>query len=133
MYDVTDADGKHVAVFMTDYYTRPSKRQGAWMSEFKGSFVTDDGKVERPIVYNVANFTRPTGNTPCLLSLDEVETMFHEFGHGLHGMLTRAKYKSQAEPMSTATSWSFPRRFTSTGPWSLNCSRPTPTTTRPAK
>lgn len=96
VYDVTDADGKHVAVFMTDYYTRPSKRQGAWMSEFKGSFVTDDGKVERPIVYNVANFTRPTGNTPCLLSLDEVETMFHEFGHGLHGMLTRAKYKSQA-------------------------------------
>ena len=96
VYDVTDADGNHVAVFMTDYYTRPSKRQGAWMSEFKGSFVTDDGKVERPIVYNVANFTRPTGNTPCLLSLDEVETMFHEFGHGLHGMLTRAKYKSQA-------------------------------------
>lgn len=96
VYDVTDADGKHVAVFMTDYYTRPSKRQGAWMSEFKGSFVTDDGKAERPIVYNVANFTRPTGNTPCLLSLDEVETMFHEFGHGLHGMLTRAKYKSQA-------------------------------------
>ena len=96
VYDVTDADGKHVAVFMTDYYTRPSKRQGAWMSEFKGSFVTDDGNAERPIVYNVANFTRPTGNTPCLLSLDEVETMFHEFGHGLHGMLTRAKYKSQA-------------------------------------
>lgn len=95
VYDVKDADGKHVAVFMTDYFTRSSKRHGAWMSEFKGSFIDGD-KVERPIIFNVCNFTPPTADTPSLLTLDEVETMFHEFGHGLHGMLSRAEYKSQA-------------------------------------
>lgn len=96
VYDVTDADGEHVAVFMTDYFPRASKRQGAWMSEFQGAFVDPDGKSQRPIVFNVGNFSKPTGDTPALLSLDEVETMFHEFGHGLHGMLTRAKLRSQA-------------------------------------
>ncbi|MDE5989637.1 MAG: M3 family metallopeptidase, partial [Duncaniella sp.] len=96
VYEVKDTKGEHVAVFMTDYFPRPSKRQGAWMSEFKGSFEDPDGTVGRPIVYNVGNFTRPTGDTPALLTVDEVETMFHEFGHGLHGMLTRAKLRSQA-------------------------------------
>ncbi|MCM1067735.1 MAG: M3 family metallopeptidase [Muribaculaceae bacterium] len=97
VYDVTDAaSGEHVAVFMTDFFTRPSKRQGAWMSEFKGSWQDADGSWSRPIVYNVCNFTPPTADTPSLLSLDEVETMFHEFGHGLHGMLTRVALKSQA-------------------------------------
>lgn len=96
VYDVRDAADNHVAVFMTDYFTRASKRQGAWMSEFKGSWVGDDGRVERPVIFNVCNFTHPTADSPSLLTLDEVETMFHEFGHGLHGMLSRAKYKSQA-------------------------------------
>lgn len=97
VYDVTDAaTGEHVAVFMTDYFTRPSKRQGAWMSEFKGSWTNEDGTSSRPVIFNVGNFTRPTAEMPSLLTLDEVETMFHEFGHGLHGMLTRARYKSQA-------------------------------------
>lgn len=97
VYDVTDAKtGEHVAVFMTDYFPRASKRQGAWMSEFKGSFVDPDGTVGRPIIYNVGNFTRPTADTPALLTVDEVETMFHEFGHGLHGMLSRAALRSQA-------------------------------------
>lgn len=96
VYDVTDAKGNHVAVFMTDYFPRASKRQGAWMSEFQGAFVDPDGKSQRPIVFNVGNFSKPTGDTPALLTLDEVETMFHEFGHGLHGMLTRAKLRSQA-------------------------------------
>lgn len=96
VYDVKDADGEHVAVFMTDYFPRDSKRQGAWMSEFKGSYIKDDGTQVRPVIYNVGNFSKPTADTPSLLTLDEVETMFHEFGHGLHGMLTRAKYKSQA-------------------------------------
>lgn len=96
VYDVTDAAGKHVAVFMTDYFPRASKRQGAWMSEFQGAFVDADGSEQRPIVYNVGNFSKPSGDTPSLLTLDEVETMFHEFGHGLHGMLTRAKLRSQA-------------------------------------
>ncbi|MDE6116814.1 MAG: M3 family metallopeptidase, partial [Duncaniella sp.] len=96
VYDVKDLEGNHVAVFMTDYFPRPSKRQGAWMSEFKGAWEDADGTFSRPIVYNVGNFTRPTADTPALLTLDEVETMFHEFGHGLHGMLTRAKLRSQA-------------------------------------
>ena len=96
VYDVRDEAGEHVAVFMTDYFPRDSKRQGAWMSEFKGAYIKDDGTQVRPVIYNVGNFSKPTADTPSLLTLDEVETMFHEFGHGLHGMLTRAKYKSQS-------------------------------------
>ena len=97
VYDVTDANtGEHVAVFMTDYFPRESKRQGAWMSEFKGSWINDDGSASRPVIFNVGNFSRPTADAPALLTLDEVETMFHEFGHGLHGMLSRARYKGQA-------------------------------------
>lgn len=97
VYDVTDAaTGEHVAVFMTDYFPRSSKRQGAWMSELKGSWLNDDGTWSRPVIYNVGNFTKPTATTPSLLTIDEVETTFHEFGHGLHGMLTRARYKDLA-------------------------------------
>ena len=96
VYDVTDLKGNHVAVFMTDYFPRASKRQGAWMSGFQGAFKDPDGKTQRPIVFNVGNFSKPTGDTPALLTLDEVETMFHEFGHGLHGMLTQASLRSQA-------------------------------------
>ncbi len=96
VYEVKDKDNNHVAVFMTDYFPRPSKRQGAWMSEFRGAFEDADGTSGRPIVYNVGNFTRPTADTPALLTIDEVQTMFHEFGHGLHGMLTKAKLRSQA-------------------------------------
>ena len=97
VYDVTDAKtGEHIAVFMTDYFTRPSKRQGAWMSEFKGSWEEKDGTSSRPVIFNVGNFTRPTAEMPSLLTIDEVETMFHEFGHGLHGMLSTARLKSQS-------------------------------------
>ncbi len=96
VYDVKDPEGKHLAVFMTDYFTRASKRQGAWMEELKTSWVNPDGSVERPIVYNVGNFSKPTADAPSLLTIDEVQTMFHEFGHGLHGMLSRARLKSQS-------------------------------------
>lgn len=96
VYEVLDSAGNHVSVFMTDYFPRESKRQGAWMSEFKGACIDETGKSIRPIIYNVGNFTKPTATTPSLLTLDEVETTFHEFGHGLHGMLTRAQYRSQA-------------------------------------
>lgn len=97
VYDVTDANtGEHIAVFMTDYFPRASKRQGAWMSEFKGSWTNDDGTSSRPIIFNVGNFSKPTSTTPSLLTIDEVETMFHEFGHGLHGMLSRARYEGQS-------------------------------------
>lgn len=95
VYDVKDADGKHVAVFMTDYFPRATKAQGAWMSEFKGEY-NYNGANERPIIYNVCNFTKPTKDMPSLLTLDEVETAFHEFGHGLQGMLTTAEYRSQS-------------------------------------
>ena len=95
VYEVKDAEGKHLAVFMTDYFPRATKRQGAWMSEFKGS-CNYDTICERPIIYNVGNFTRPAGDMPALLTIDEVETTFHEFGHGLHGMLSRAAYRGQA-------------------------------------
>lgn len=95
VYEVKDAAGEYLAVFMTDYFPRATKRQGAWMSEFKGACNYDTIN-ERPVVYNVGNFTRPSGDMPALLTIDEVETAFHEFGHGLHGMLTRAAYRGQA-------------------------------------
>lgn len=96
VYDVKDAEGNHVAVFMTDYFPRASKRQGAWMSEFKGEWKDKAGNSSRPIIYNIGNFSKPVGDTPALLTLDEVETMFHEFGHGLHGMLTQVRLRSQS-------------------------------------
>ena len=92
-FEVKNADGKHLAVFYTDYFPRPSKRAGAWMYNFREAYVQDGNEV-RPIVYNVANFTKPTGDTPALLTIDEVQTLFHEFGHALHGMLTRCHYPS---------------------------------------
>lgn len=91
VYEVTDADGSHLSVFYTDYFPRAGKNAGAWMSSFRGQQVLD-GKNIRPLVYNVGNFTRPTETTPSLLTLDEVETVFHEFGHALHGMLSNVNY-----------------------------------------
>lgn len=97
VYDVTDEKtGEHIAVFMTDYFPRASKRQGAWMFEFKGSWQNEDGSWSRPVIYNVGNLTKPTPTTPSLLTIDEVETVFHEFGHALHGMLSKVRYKDQA-------------------------------------
>ena len=95
VYDVKDAKGKHVAVFMTDYFPRATKRQGAWMSEFQTAY-NYEGVVERPIIYNVGNFTKPTKDMPSLLTVDEVETAFHEFGHALQGMLTTAQFRGIA-------------------------------------
>lgn len=95
VYEVKNKNGEHVAVFMTDYFPRASKRQGAWMDAVVGGCIKPDGTSVRPIIYNVGNFSLPTATTPSLLTIDEVETMFHEFGHGLHGMLSRATYPSQ--------------------------------------
>ena len=91
VYEVTDADGSHIALFYTDYFPRASKRGGAWMSSFRKQ-TTKDGKDIRPLIYNVGNFTKPTADMPSLLTLDEVETLFHEFGHALHGMLSKVTY-----------------------------------------
>lgn len=97
VYDVQDAKtGEHISVFMTDYFPRASKRQGAWMEQLQSAGIYENGRTKRPIVYNIGNFSRPAGDTPALLTLDEVETTFHEFGHALQGMLTRAPYKSLA-------------------------------------
>lgn len=91
-FDVFDADGKFLAVLYTDFHPREGKRQGAWMTEFKGQY-SIDGQDSRPHVSLVMNFTRPTQTEPALLTFDEVETFLHEFGHGLHGMLTKCSYE----------------------------------------
>lgn len=97
VYDVVDAKtGEHVAVWMCDYFPRASKRQGAWMEQLQSCGLFEDGKERRPIVYNVGNFTPPAGDVPALLTIDEVETTFHEFGHALQAILSRAPYKSLA-------------------------------------
>ena len=93
VFEVKEADGSHIAVLYTDYFPRASKRGGAWMSEFR-EYSNMDGKVQTPVIVNVGNFSKPTGDTPALISLDEVNTLFHEFGHALHGMLTKAHYPS---------------------------------------
>ena len=93
-FKVTDADGSLIGVLTTDYFPRESKRGGAWMNNIRDEYVTLDGKMVRPIIVNVGNFNKPTADTPSLLSLDNVETMFHEFGHALHGLLTQCHYRT---------------------------------------
>lgn len=92
-FEVFDAKGKYVAVLFTDFHPREGKRQGAWMTEFKGQYKRD-GKDSRPHITIVMNFTRPTETTPALLTFDEVETFLHEFGHALHGMLSDCTYET---------------------------------------
>lgn len=91
-FDVLDAKGNFIAVLYTDFHPRKGKRQGAWMTSFKGQYIDAKGKDSRPHIALVMNFTRPTANEPALLTFDEVETFLHEFGHGLHGMLTKCTY-----------------------------------------
>ena len=93
-FKVTDADGSLLGIFMTDYFPRASKRGGAWMTEFRQQYIDKDGNDVRPIVINVGNLTAPTDSTPGLFTIDEVETTFHEFGHALHGLLTKCAYPS---------------------------------------
>jgi len=94
VWEVTDKDGSHLAIFIGDYFTRSNKRGGAWMSSFKGQSNLD--RRERPIVVNVCNFPAPVGDNPSLLSFDNVVTLFHEFGHAMHGTLTDVTYGSMA-------------------------------------
>lgn len=102
-FKVTDENGELLAIFYTDYYPRASKRGGAWMNTFRDQQVINGVDI-RPIVINVGNFTKPTPSKPSLLTLDEVETLFHEFGHALHGILTKCNY-------STVSGTSTPRDF----------------------
>ena len=93
VYDVTDEKGKFLAVLYTDFHPRDGKRAGAWMNDFKPQWM--DGKTDsRPHITIVMNFTRPTSTKPALLTYDEVTTFLHEFGHSLHGMLTKCTYES---------------------------------------
>ena len=93
VYEVRDNAGELMAILYMDFFPRESKRQGAWMTEFRGVKVVD-GQEQRPLVQLVMNFTKPTGNTPSLLTFDEFTTFLHEFGHGLHGILAKGKYES---------------------------------------
>tara|TARA_B100000579_G_scaffold437788_1_gene469026 strand:+ start:14449 stop:16608 length:2160 start_codon:yes stop_codon:yes gene_type:complete len=94
IWEVNDKDGSHLGVFIGDYFTRSNKRGGAWMSSFKGQSNLDTR--ERPIVVNVCNFPAPVGDAPSLLSFENLITLFHEFGHAMHGILTNVTYGSMA-------------------------------------
>jgi peptidyl-dipeptidase Dcp len=94
VFEVLDASGKTAGVFMGDYFARPSKRSGAWMSSFQSEHHLEGGQL--PFIYNVMNFAKAAQGQPVLLSLDDAHTLFHEFGHALHGLLSQANYPSVA-------------------------------------
>jgi peptidyl-dipeptidase Dcp len=93
-WEVSDADGSHIGVFLADYFMRPSKRGGAWMSAYRDQKKL--GGETRPIIVNVCNFPKGSGDQPSLLGPDEVRTLFHEFGHALHGLLANTTYASMS-------------------------------------
>ena len=94
VFKVTEADGTLVGILYTDYFPRAGKRPGAWMNNILPQYVDAEGVDHRPVIINVGNFNKPTAGNPSLLSMDDVETLFHEFGHALHGLLSKAHYKS---------------------------------------
>ena len=96
VFEVTDQDGDHLGLLYVDYFPRESKRGGAWCGGFRGQMVKAGQRVT-PLVTNVGNFTRPTHSQPALLSLEEVNTLFHEFGHALHALLNRTTYPSSED------------------------------------
>lgn len=102
-YEVKDEFGELVAIFYADFFPRKGKRNGAWMTSFKSQYIKD-GVNERPHISNVCNFTKPTETKPSLLTFNEVTTLFHEFGHGLHGMLANTTYPSLS---GTSVYWDF--------------------------
>ncbi len=94
VFEVTDKDGSHLGVVYFDFHPRSSKRVGAWCGSFRGQKYDAQGNFVTPLVTIVCNFTKPVGDAPALISLDEVETLFHEYGHGLHGLFRDVKYSS---------------------------------------
>jgi peptidyl-dipeptidase Dcp len=92
-FEVKEADGTHVGIYYTDYHPRAGKRGGAWSSGFRSARLAPGGKRITPVVVNVCNFSRPAGDAPALLSLEEVETLFHEFGHALNSLLSNTPYR----------------------------------------
>ncbi len=98
VYEVKEADGKHIGIFYSDYYPRDSKRSGAWSGNFRNQSNMED-KYIAPLVFNVGNFSKPTADKPSLMSVDEVSTLYHELGHGLHSLLSNTVYlSSQSVP-----------------------------------
>lgn len=102
-YEVKDDEGELVALFYADFHPRPGKRNGAWMTSYKPQQIKN-GTNERPHISNVCNFTKPTASKPSLLTFNEVTTLFHEFGHALHGMLANTQYPSLS---GTSVYWDF--------------------------
>ena len=94
VFKVTEADGSLVGILYTDYFPRAGKRPGAWMNQILPQYIDAEGVDHRPVIINVGNFNKPTAGNPSLLSMDDVETLFHEFGHALHGLMSKAHYKS---------------------------------------
>lgn len=93
-YKVIDNKGEYLALFYTDFFPRTGKRNGAWMTSYKEQYTDTEGKDSRPHISIVCNFTRPTASAPSLLTFNELTTLFHEFGHALHGMLSKVTYPS---------------------------------------
>jgi peptidyl-dipeptidase Dcp len=108
VFDIMDADGKQLALFYLDPFKRESKQGGAWM----GNFVEQNGLTgDIPVVYNVENFTKPAAGQPALLSFDDVTTLFHEFGHALHGFFSKTQYPSVAGTNVPRDFVEFPSQF----------------------
>ncbi len=113
-FEVLDADGSHLGILFMDYFPREGKSQGAWCGSYTEQLYDGDERIA-PIVSIVCNFTRPTATTPALLSSDEVETLFHEFGHGLHNLFAKVKYRGLADvegdfvelPSQIMENWAF--------------------------
>lgn len=94
-FEVKESDGSHIGVLYTDYFPRTGKRSGAWMNSFRKQ-MKENGRNVTPVILNCGNFSRPTGDQPALISLEETLTLFHEFGHALHGLLSDCTYPSQS-------------------------------------
>ncbi len=103
-YEVLESDGSAVGLILMDYFTRESKRGGAWMTSYRDQYISPEGNHVLPVISLVFNFSKPSGDSPALLNIDELSTYFHEFGHALHGLLSKVQY-----PMLSGTS--VPRDF----------------------
>ena len=130
VFEVSNADGRPLALFYCDYFKRDNKQGGAWM----GSFVEQSKLIGTlPVVYNVANFPKPAPGQPALISFTDVTTMFHEFGHALHGMFSNTEYPSLSGTATARDFVEFPSQFNEHWPSILVCSRITPNITEPAR
>jgi peptidyl-dipeptidase Dcp len=131
VYEVSDADGKPLALWYCDYFKRDNKNGGAWMDEFVGQ-----SKLlgTLPVVYNVANFAKPAAGEPALISFTDVTTMFHEFGHALHGMFADTQYPSLSGTAVPRDFVEFPSQFNEHwASYPAVFSNTMPSTTKPAR